>query len=143
MRVEPVAHLAEGPPLDEDDFGLRHVAARQLLEQAEQRRAACDFIAAGLDRRFDAQQLAEDDQHPRIERHAGADDLACRGAHSRPGRDVEIDLLGAQFERRIDAPVKRRAADDEHEHGEDKQFFEQSEHRSGAVGRGSEMWVGI
>jgi hypothetical protein len=62
MRIEALAHLPEGPPFDEREFRLREVAKRQFPQQVEWRDAAGDFVAAGLDRSFDAQQPGEQEQ---------------------------------------------------------------------------------
>jgi hypothetical protein len=73
------------PAFDEGEFGLREVAARQFPQQVERRDATLDLVTSGLDRRLDAHQRAEQDQHPGVDFGARRGDLARRGAQAAAG----------------------------------------------------------
>ncbi len=100
MRVEALAHLPESPAFDERQFRLREVATRQLFQQFQQRDAARDLVASGLDRRFDAHHPGQHDQHPGVQFNARCGDLPGRGAQAAAGHDGEFDLIPRQIDRR-------------------------------------------
>jgi hypothetical protein len=100
MRVEALAHLPEGPPFDERQFRLREVATGQFPQQLQWRDAAADFVAAGLDRSFDARAAWRAGSEPRDRVRTGRGDLAAAAAQAAAGRDRELDRRTRQTDRR-------------------------------------------
>ena len=121
VRIEPFAQLAERPAFDEDDFGLRDVAARQLAQQLERRKTAADLVAAGLDRLVDLQPTRERHKEVGLDGDACGNDVTRHDPHPAARIDMKLERLAAQDERRMGQPVKRTGeSSDEHSDGDEK-----------------------
>ena len=86
VRIQRRAQLPECPPFDEDDLGLRDVAASQLVQQLPGSDAGLNFVAAGLDAVRLAGQAPEQRYLPGPKTEPGAGHLRRGGtqAEARP-----------------------------------------------------------
>jgi hypothetical protein len=134
VRIKALAHLPERPPFDEGEFGLRDVAAAEFPQQVERRDTLSDLVTSGLDRRLDAQQLAEQQQQPGVEFGPGRGDLARDGAQAAAGRDRELDRFALHADRRQRDPRESGSQNCEHERAEKEQRAEEFAHQSSAAG---------
>jgi folate-binding protein YgfZ len=137
--VERGAELGEGPALDQAHLGLGDVAARELLQQLERRHRLRDLVAAGLDVAHLAHRARQRLELVAPDLDAGLFELLHGGAEAGAARNLDLDRVAGDLDRRADVPEAVADRRGDADHNQREKGFKQKMRRVGAVKSHSTM----
>jgi hypothetical protein len=93
VRGDGSPHLAEGPAFDDGQLFLRELAARQLVDQAQRRRARFQFVGTGFQLGALVGHARQQIEQQRLDRNAGFGNLLAGRMRAAAGRNAELNRL--------------------------------------------------